>query len=73
MAHETDIVNVLNSSAANNTVRKWATMPVGGRLDIQEKALTDVPIIRTMSMEPSYRGQVQLSARVFFSRPLTAA
>ena len=65
MAQETQVVDLLNSSAANDTVRKVTTTPIGV---IQERSLTDVPTIRTMSLDPTYQGKVQLSTPVFFSR-----
>jgi hypothetical protein len=57
MAQETQVVDLLNSSAAHDTVRKGTTIPV-------------VPTIRTMSLDPNYRGTIQLTTPIFFSRAL---
>jgi hypothetical protein len=70
MAQETQVVDLLNSSAANDTVRNVTTTPMGV---IQERSLTDVPTIRTMSLDPNLQGRVQLSTPVFFSRAFERA
>jgi hypothetical protein len=70
MTQEKNAADSLNSSVVIETGRQMTGTLVDGLRDIHGEIPTHVPTIRTMSMEPSHLGKVQLSTPLFFSRAL---